>query len=370
MPPKNNFHKPFNEQIEAIKTRTGNQIPTARWDDMQANAHDRAFTVAGAMKADLLADFANSVESYITEGKSIEDFRADFDQIVDKHGWQYTGERNWRTRVIYGTNMRTSYASGRLAQLRDPELQEVAPFWMYVHGGSADPRPDHLSWDGLVLPANDPWWRIHYPPNGWGCSCSVVAVSEETARRQGGRFEDPPPDTETSIDKGWDYMPGANVQTEIRENLQNKANKLPMPLGASLLIDAATSQAFKEWLKDPTDNWPLVKLPVDDLKAIGSRNSIAMLSRDTAIKQNQRHPELTVKDYQKAQTVVQSPSHRIQQGDRTMIYARENTRGGYVLVVKATKTGEGLFVTSYRRLSANEAKRDKEIKRLLDKGKI
>lgn len=39
--------------------------------------------------------------------------------------------------------------------------------------------------------------------------------------------------------------------------------------------------------------------------------------------------------------------------------------GGYVLVVKATLTGEGLFITSLRRLSREEFRRDLEIKRLL-----
>lgn len=252
MPSKSSFRKPFDEQLAAIQKRTGNQIPTARWDDLRKNAHDRAFAVAGAMKADLLADFARSVESFIQEGESIEKFRQDFDEIVAKHGWDFTGERNWRTRVIYRTNMQTTYSAGRLSQLRDPELQEVAPLWMYVHGGSADPRPDHLSWDGLVLPANDPWWDTHYPPNGWGCTCSVVAVSEETARRQGGRFEDPPRDVRGSIDDGWDYMPGANVEEELRSNLVDKTIQLPAELASANWVESkdlteVNADRFKEW---------------------------------------------------------------------------------------------------------------------------
>ncbi|GAB4404362.1 MAG: hypothetical protein OHK0048_23860 [Rhodoferax sp.] len=38
-----------------------------------------------------------------------------------------------------------------------------------------------------------------------------------------------------------------------------------------------------------------------------------------------------------------------------------------VLVVKATQTGKALWVTSYRRLSRQEAQRDAEIRRLLKK---
>ncbi len=225
--------QPFNEQLAAIKKRTGKLIPTRRWDDIMHNAHDRGFAVAGAMKADLLADFAKSVEKMVADGKSLDHFRKDFDKIVARHGWSYTGQRNWRTRVIYGTNMRTSYATGRLAQLRDPDLKAAAPYWMYHHGGSDDPRPQHLAWDKLVLPADDPWWQEHYPPNGWGCNCYITAVSRESAERLGGRIEETPPaDAPGSIDKGWDYMPGADVADELREQLVSKVVRLPPELAS------------------------------------------------------------------------------------------------------------------------------------------
>lgn len=233
------FKLPFPEQIAAIRARTGNLIPTERWTDVMRNGHDRGFAVAGAMKADLLKDFADTIDTAVAEGKSLDWFRGQFDEITNRHGWAYRGERNWRTRVIYGTNMRTSYAAGRLAQLRDPELQQVAPYWMYRHGGSADPRPQHLEWDSQVLPAGDGWWRRHYPPNGWGCSCYVIAVSEAQARRMGGRFAQPGPDPRGAIDAGWDYMPGADVADELRAFVQDKANRLPAELASAMVRDAA-----------------------------------------------------------------------------------------------------------------------------------
>jgi hypothetical protein len=230
--------QPFAEQIAAVRARTENLIPTARWTDLMRNGHDRGFAVAGAMKTDLLSDFATSIDKVVAEGKSIDWFRQQFDEIVARHGWDYSGERNWRTRTIYTTNMRTTYAAGRLAQLRDPDLQQAAPFWMYRHGGSADPRPQHLAWDKMVLPADDPWWQTHYPPNGWGCSCYVVAVTQGMAERMGGKFVDsPPPDEPGAIDKGWDYMPGRTVADELREVVADKAAKAPAAMAAALRAD-------------------------------------------------------------------------------------------------------------------------------------
>jgi uncharacterized protein with gpF-like domain len=231
------FRQPFDEMLEALRLRLQNLIPTASWNDLWANEHDRGFMVAGAMEADLLSDLAGAVEGFITEGQSIDAFRQQFDEIVERYGWDYTGPRDWRTRVIYQTNTATSYAAGRLAQLNDPELQAVAPFWMYRHGGSADPRPQHLAFDGLVMPANDPWWSTHYPPNGWGCSCYVIAVSREMALRLGGRFETPPEDQPGDIDEGWDYMPGRSVQEEIRSTVDEKARSLPPTIGQAFSDD-------------------------------------------------------------------------------------------------------------------------------------
>lgn len=233
----------FEEQLQSLRIRLGNQVPTERWTDLWHAQHDRAFMVAGAAKADLLADLAGAVEGAIAGGQSIEWFRQQFDEIVAKHGWAHTGERNWRTRVIYQTNMSTSYAAGRLAQLRDPELRRLKPYWMYNHNDSVlHPRPLHVAWDGLTLPADHPWFRTHYPPNGWGCQCYITAVSAAEARRRGGRITDTPRDDGTDpetgrpngIDRGWDYMPGDTMTGDLQRQIGAKLPKLPSQLRPGL----------------------------------------------------------------------------------------------------------------------------------------
>src|SRR3569832_518189 len=123
----------FAEQLQSLRIRLGNQVPTEKWTDLWKAQHDSAFMVAGAAKADLLADLAGAVEGAIAGGQTIEWFRKQFDDIVDMHGWAYTGERNWLTRVIYQTIYSTCYAAGRLAQLRDPEHHHHKPKRMYHH---------------------------------------------------------------------------------------------------------------------------------------------------------------------------------------------------------------------------------------------
>lgn len=172
----------FQEKIDFFRDKL--RLPTATWADIWQQQHAKAFVVAGAMKDDLLADFQAAIAKGIAGESTLEDFRKDFDAIVKKHGWSYNGGRNWRTRVIYDTNLRTAYASGRYQQMQ--QLKRSRPYWQYKHSiAVTDAREEHLAWDGMVLSADDPWWDVHYPPNGWGCQCYVRTLSERDLQRKG-----------------------------------------------------------------------------------------------------------------------------------------------------------------------------------------
>lgn len=239
---------PFREQISYFLGKVN--VPTARWADLWKEQHDVGFMVAGAAKADLLADFRTAVEKAIADGTTLAEFRKDFDQIVERHGWRYKGGRAWRTRVIYQTNLRQSYNAGREAQMAVPALRRRRPYGLYRHGGSQEPRPEHLAWDGLVIPLDDPWWNTHTPMNGWGCTCKKFMVSERDLKRMGKSVPDTPPDdgsrewvdpatgeahqVPNGIDPGFDYAPGTGRVARVREQLDRKAERLGGPVGKRL----------------------------------------------------------------------------------------------------------------------------------------
>lgn len=219
---------PFAEQIAFFQRKI--TLSTEDWSQLFESSHDHAFVVAGANRDDLVTDFRIAVDKAISQGTTLEQFRKDFDQIVTKYGWDYNGGRNWRSRVIYDTNLRTSYAAGRYAQLQ--AVKKSRPYWQYVHSDAVEhPRVYHLAWDGLVLHADDPWWRTHFGPNGWGCQCTVHALNQRDLARLGktGPDQAPPittrevtvgtrgahPRTVTvpdGIDSGFAYAPGATVR--------------------------------------------------------------------------------------------------------------------------------------------------------------
>lgn len=372
------FRRPFAEQLAALRLRLGDLVPTQAWDDISRSAHDRAFIVAGATKADLLADLAKAVDKSIAQGTSLQEFRRDFRQIVSNHGWHgWTGEGSkageaWRTRLIYKTNAATSYAAGRMAQLVDGGFK----YWVYRHGGSLDPRLHHLAWDGLILPPDHAFWAKHAPPNGWGCSCYIIgARTLAGARRVGGDPGvvlqpgwdkiDPSTGAPPGIGKGWDYAPGATATDAILV-LRSKLDQLPEKPSIDLIQIWLSEGSFRDWLQSPKGNWPLARLSLNDAKAIGSQRTVADLSAETARKQMLQHPELTAADYSLAQQTVAQATHRIKDGPRSLIFVRDVPGDvGHVLVVKSTRTGQGFFVTSFRRISRDQATRDRTLRQLL-----
>ncbi|MBU1193972.1 MAG: phage head morphogenesis protein [Proteobacteria bacterium] len=213
--------KPFDEAIAFFRAKLN--IPSKHWDDLWTLMHTKAFTVAGAMQEELLNDLRTAVDKAISEGTTLAQFRKDFGSIVEQYGWVHKGGRNWRSKVIYDTNLRTAYQAGRYQQMTDPDVVALRPYWQYQHGGSVNPREEHLAWDGMILPHDDPFWNTHYPPNGWGCKCRVVTLSQRDLEKQGRQAPDTAPKIEyrtwedskgnkhqvpVGIDPGWDYNVG------------------------------------------------------------------------------------------------------------------------------------------------------------------
>ena len=264
----------FQEQIDSLRNKVN--LPSETWRDIQRAAHDRAFMVAGAMKADLLYDLRKAVDQAV-KGGSIGEFRKQFDSIVAKHGWTgWTGEGSavgeaWRTRVIYQTNIATSYAAGRRAQLLDPDLIARRPYWRYVHSDSVvHPRPHHKQWGDmkLTLRHDDPFWDTHYPPNGWGCKCRVVPVAkpsegDATSPPDGWSDDDPRTGAPAGIDEGWDYAPGARVDDDMRSFVQDKLIEYPPAIEKALSVSVNRYLNATERVTDFVDR-VRISLPKDE----------------------------------------------------------------------------------------------------------
>lgn len=213
-------------------------LPTNAWDDIVGRQHQAAFVVAGANKMAIVEGFREAIDKAIELGTPIQEFRRDFDKIVAQHGWSYNGQRGWRSMLIYDTNMRQTYNCAREDTMADPAYRQARPYAQYIHSGKPHFRPLHKSWNGIVLPADDPWWGTHTPQNGWGCGCKKIYLSASGLQRQGKAGPDKAPDDGTytytnkktgevttlpkGIDFGFQYPPcDAMIRSRVPQPLKD-----------------------------------------------------------------------------------------------------------------------------------------------------
>lgn len=176
---------PFKEAIEYLAQKTN--LDTDSWIEGQGIVQDVAFTVAGA-KGQVLQDIRDAVTLAIEQGISIADFAKQFDAIADRYvnNWSLKGDRAWRGQLIYEQNLRNAYAAGRYAQMTQPDVLKLRPYWQWRHGDSRAPRLSHLALDGKVFRAND---LPFMPPAGFGCRCQIFSLSQRDLDHQGLKVE-------------------------------------------------------------------------------------------------------------------------------------------------------------------------------------
>ncbi|HEY2070702.1 MAG TPA: phage minor head protein [Rhizomicrobium sp.] len=179
------------DAIDAFGQRLASPSPSYSWLDVFDQMHAQSFTVAKSAGFDILDDISSALDDALKNGTTFQDFAKQLQPILADKGWwgrgpafdPISGTLNdaqlgslRRLQTIFDTNMRVSYQAGQWAGIQRNISDQ--PYLMYDHTTSAHPRAEHLAWDGTALPADDPWWDTHYPPNGWGCKCGVIALSK------------------------------------------------------------------------------------------------------------------------------------------------------------------------------------------------
>ena len=385
--------------------------------DVWREEHATAFTVAKATQVDILSDIRSQVDRALAEGRTFRDFAKDLKPTLQEKGWwgvkemtdPATGKKRMvqlgssrRLKVIYETNMRTARSAGQWERIQ--RTKGGLPYLLYQLGPSQEHRPEHVAFHGLLLPVDDSFWATHMTPNGWGCKCHVRQVSKgehDRLKRNGVRAPAPEqvinPETglptghrapsnvkvrteapairmreyinrrtgevhqvPMGVDPGWDYNPGKVGR--LNQALDITTQKLTNA-GAegAAVVRELTAETLETWSKSPKADFPIGMMAEDDAVKIGGKTRLVRLSPDTMGKQLKEHSELDFKEY----VFVQDAFDRgepIQDGARSLVYLLEEE--GYVTVVKATKSGKAMFMTSFRRLSSEGGKRDREIVRL------
>ncbi len=171
------------------------------WHEVWQDAHKKAFTVAKAMREDILQDIKEAVDKAMVEGQTFQEFKKNLEPTLKKKGWW--GEHKiidkdknvetvqlgslYRLKTIFKTNIQTSYMASRYKTHKDNA--DNRPYWQYIAVLDQRTRREHIELHDKVFKHDDPFWDSFYPPNGWGCRCRVRALDKDNLKTKGLKAE-------------------------------------------------------------------------------------------------------------------------------------------------------------------------------------
>lgn len=190
------------------------------WKEVWQSQHNKVFTVAKAMRLDILQDIRDEVEKAIKEGITFEQFQKNLEPILRAKGWwgkqlMFDNQGNLREvqlgsprrlETIYYTNLNVAYNIGHYKAARQNASNR--PYWQYKAVMDKNTRPSHAALNDLVYPYDHPFWDIYYPPNDWGCRCWVRPLTGAQVKAMGLRVEKKMPDKNNLPPPEWAYNPG------------------------------------------------------------------------------------------------------------------------------------------------------------------
>lgn len=169
------------------------------------SALGRATTISKLTSLEMTKDIYESMEKARQEGKSFNEWKKTLTAEFERKGWVYghdkaisrgidgklladpkTGEHFGtprRLNTIYRTNMQAAYSAARYQRYMDNV--DNRPYWQYSAVGDQRTRPAHQALNGKIYRYDDPFWATFYPPNGFNCRCTVIALNDRDLKRKG-----------------------------------------------------------------------------------------------------------------------------------------------------------------------------------------
>lgn len=365
--------------------------PSFHWRDVLPEEHSFSFTVAKAVKAEVLTELRQAVGKAIREGQTLEAFQKDLEPALKRLGWwgkqglidPKTGElvpaqlgSPRRLKTIYWANTRTSRAAGHWE--RAQRTKRVLPNFIYRIGPSENHRPHHVAREGTIRPVDDPIWDDWFPPNGWGCKCWIRQISQEETDTRGG-VSDPPTinmvevtnkrtgKTEwipEGIDPGWNTNPGKarakNLIPHFNARLEDAGEASP-EIAKTILKEFWGSRAPEAYARmNERVHLPVAYVP-DLAKRLKAPSALVVVSNDTLQAKAAKHGGITPADFAKVGKVLskgtaidrraegKGVNFWLEEEDRMMRLALRQSADGFLYV-------STFFVSSARRLLNHLAK--------------
>ena len=289
------------EAVEYLQGR-GQLAQTFSWQDMWQEERAHQFTVSRLANLDLLQAIRDGITQNVNGDLSRRDWMKNTQALLEQAGWwgrnevldPATGETvittfdPARLKLIFDTNTRMAYSAGLWQRIE--RNKKTHPYIRYITKRDEKVRLSHRAWDNLTLPVDHPFWKTHFPPNGWRCRCRAMSISQaeydkglsplgetlnkiapevkyrDWVNKRTGAIERVP----VGIDPGFGYNPGMARNSNIANVALAKMQAATPMLAAQTMRGIVTQPALIKALADDFRVWAeSIERPHGDLRNVG-----------------------------------------------------------------------------------------------------
>lgn len=173
-------HPAFPAPAEAVEFLLNKRLMP--WSDMEgalADYRTRAFWMARVEEVRILATVRDKLADVLKGDLTDQSF---VDAIREGVSGDFTTAR---LHTVLRTNLQSAYQAGNYVQLHHPDVVDLFPYYQYVAIDDGRARPAHLAMNGLIFAAGHRIWLLWWPPNGYNCRCTIIALTLEDAKALG-----------------------------------------------------------------------------------------------------------------------------------------------------------------------------------------
>ena len=158
--------KLIRETVNAINRGVDAHLPTDVPDTLRCALEENGFIFSGFKTFHAMRELGLSMLTTDGNIKSYNEFKKDVQQIDAHYNTNYL-YAEWK-HAIGACQMAAKWHE----QAKDGDRYDL----QYRTAQDPNVREEHRLLHGTTLPPSDPFWDKYYPPNGWGCRCTVVQV--------------------------------------------------------------------------------------------------------------------------------------------------------------------------------------------------
>ena len=233
------------EAIQFLRDKV--PVTRAQFDQLSDAAKARAFTVSGLASVDLVEIVHRSMIEALEKGTPLKEWKATVSQALDAAG--FTGERPLRLETIFRTNVQSAYMAGRYKEMW--AMRDTFPYWQYSAVNDGRTRPAHRALSGKIYPAEHPFWKTWYPPNGFNCRCSVKALTRRQVEDRGLTVEEDIPEEIDTASGPVRIVPDQGFATNVGKDWLESLTPGPLAEEIRPLVARAICRGGLAFADDP-----------------------------------------------------------------------------------------------------------------------